>query len=72
MQVGSECSNGRYVGRISKTQSGLKCVPWNRLNRTLHTITPDRLVPQTLEHILMMELQNLTLDERTINLVISL
>jgi len=42
LSVGSECSNGRYTGRASITQSGLRCVPWNRLNRTLHTVTPDR------------------------------
>lgn len=49
--MGSQCSNGRYIGRTSITQSGLRCVPWQRLNRTLHTVTPDR--SKTFENFVM-------------------
>ena len=51
--MGTECSNGRYVGSSSITQSGLRCVPWNRLNRTLHTVTPDRSPFKTFEYYYM-------------------
>jgi len=31
-----------YRGELSTTSSGLECVPWDLLDRNLHTVTPDR------------------------------
>ena len=31
-----------YRGKLSTTMSGLACVPWSLLDRTVHTVTPDR------------------------------
>ena len=36
-------SDGRdYRGQLATTRSGLACVSWARLNRSVHTVTPDR------------------------------
>ena len=42
LSVGSACAGGRYRGTAGSTATGLACVPWGRLNRSVHTVTPDR------------------------------
>ena len=42
LSAGSACAAGRYRGTAGTTATGLACVPWSRLNRSVHTVTPDR------------------------------
>jgi hypothetical protein len=39
---GAACRGGQYLGRSAATERGLPCVAWDRLNRSLHSVTPDR------------------------------
>ena len=41
---GDSCREGQYRGSMARTERGLECVDWSRLNRSLHTVTPDRSV----------------------------
>ena len=41
---GDSCREGQYRGSLARTERGLACVDWSRLNRSLHTVTPDRSV----------------------------
>ena len=45
--AGGECQNMRtggadYRGTHDRTRSGLQCLPWNTLDRNIHTVTIDR------------------------------
>ena len=42
LDIDSGIISAKYRGDISVTISGLKCLNWSRLNRTIHTVTIDR------------------------------
>ena len=39
---GGQCVLGQYRGSRSSTEAGLECVAWSSLNRSVHSVTPDR------------------------------